>query len=541
MATKRKNEQQNDVLTKVRRQDGENDNDGDAVAEVEFEELNPATLKKLVLTFEKKYNINQEMRIKYADNPERFMTSEIELDDEIKKLQIVATAPELYPLFVKLGVITSLGSLLLHDNVDIVIDIVDLFHELTEQETPNDDQTLALTNSLIENGVVETLVTVLERFDVSESDDQAAIHNTLSVFENLLELKPMETSKLLADKSNMFKYILTAIRSPPAASVPLNVRLYCCEILSIILQTNEESRDKFAQLGGIDSLLVVSAAYKKKAPESLEETEMVENVFSSLCSSLLGNQANKDLFLQSEGIELMLMFIKNKTVFRSSALKVLAFALTRHQGANEMFVERLGLKTLFSAMMKRVKSKHNKNKNKKNKGIYNEMEDDEHIITIVHSLFTNLEKGSARYERLVSKFTENQCEKIDRWFELFDKYSKKLREAEQNLKQEHLENGDDEDDDDEEELFFRRLDAGLFKLQHIDIVIGILFGYNVGGDNTIKERIQQVIKQRNINMDNIIGILKEYEATIETSQLKDQDKERDKQFIESLINTLRSN
>jgi len=63
------------------------------------------------------------------------MESEIELDEAIKQLQTLAAAPELYEDFVKLGAITSLLGLLQHENTDIAVDTVDLFHELTEPDT----------------------------------------------------------------------------------------------------------------------------------------------------------------------------------------------------------------------------------------------------------------------------------------------------------------------------------------------------------------------------------------------------------------------
>jgi beta-catenin-like protein 1 len=44
------------------------------------------------------------------------MDSEVDLDEEIKKLHPLAAAPELYPDMVKLGALKSLSSLLTHEN-----------------------------------------------------------------------------------------------------------------------------------------------------------------------------------------------------------------------------------------------------------------------------------------------------------------------------------------------------------------------------------------------------------------------------------------
>ena len=52
---------------------------------------------------ERKVHRNQELRVKHSDDPSKFMESEIELFEEINKLQAVATAPELYVEFVKMN------------------------------------------------------------------------------------------------------------------------------------------------------------------------------------------------------------------------------------------------------------------------------------------------------------------------------------------------------------------------------------------------------------------------------------------------------
>ncbi len=51
---------------------------------------------------ERKIKENQQMRTKHADEPGKFMDSEIELFEELHKLRELAAAPELYSDFVKL-------------------------------------------------------------------------------------------------------------------------------------------------------------------------------------------------------------------------------------------------------------------------------------------------------------------------------------------------------------------------------------------------------------------------------------------------------
>ena len=82
------------------------------------------------------------MRMKYADQPEKFMESELDLDEEVQRLLAVAGSPELYPDFVKLGAVENLMALLNHDNTDIAADVIDLFQQLTDADVIEDSVSL---------------------------------------------------------------------------------------------------------------------------------------------------------------------------------------------------------------------------------------------------------------------------------------------------------------------------------------------------------------------------------------------------------------
>ncbi len=56
------------------------------------------------------------------------------MDEEIKRLSILSTVPKQYPLFVELGVLSTLVALLAHENADIASSVVDLLRELTEED-----------------------------------------------------------------------------------------------------------------------------------------------------------------------------------------------------------------------------------------------------------------------------------------------------------------------------------------------------------------------------------------------------------------------
>jgi beta-catenin-like protein 1 len=70
----------------------------------------------------------------------RFIDSEADLDSAIKALLPLAQAPTLaYPELVRSGTATALIDLLSHENADIVIDVVEVVHELTDEDVGNEE------------------------------------------------------------------------------------------------------------------------------------------------------------------------------------------------------------------------------------------------------------------------------------------------------------------------------------------------------------------------------------------------------------------
>jgi len=62
------------------------------------------------------------------------MSSEADLDADVKSLSILSEHPELYEEFAKLGCVASLVSLLSHENTDIAIDAIEIIDELTDED-----------------------------------------------------------------------------------------------------------------------------------------------------------------------------------------------------------------------------------------------------------------------------------------------------------------------------------------------------------------------------------------------------------------------
>ncbi len=108
-------------------------------------------MRKLALNFERRISRNSELRAKFEDDPQkyvseatfrlrnltnrhRFMGSEADLDTDVKALSILSEHPDLYGEFARLGCVASLVSLLSHENTDIAIDVIEVISELTAED-----------------------------------------------------------------------------------------------------------------------------------------------------------------------------------------------------------------------------------------------------------------------------------------------------------------------------------------------------------------------------------------------------------------------
>ena len=81
------------------------------------------------------YKENLEAHMKHADDPQKFMGSEVDLDEEVQRLFAIAGSPELYP---ELGTVPSILALLGHKNSDIAATAINLLRELADTDAIED-------------------------------------------------------------------------------------------------------------------------------------------------------------------------------------------------------------------------------------------------------------------------------------------------------------------------------------------------------------------------------------------------------------------
>lgn len=304
-------------------------------------------VKKHVLSFERRLRDNLEARMKFPDNPDKFADSEIDLHNEIEKLKILAGGPELYPDLVALNVVPSIVGLLGHENTDIAVDVVDLLVDLTDEDIleDNDEPARTLVDALVENNALELLVQNIARLSEADPDEAAAIHNTLSTIENMIEVKP-QVAEIVCERTKLLRWLMGRIK---VREYDPN-KQYASEILAILLQNSMANQKRLGQMNGVDAILQAVAMYKSRDPKNQNEEEMLENLFDCLCCLLMPEE-NKERFMKSEGVELMIIIMKQKKSAYGSAIRALDFAMTKYPPACERFVDVLGLKTAFATFM----------------------------------------------------------------------------------------------------------------------------------------------------------------------------------------------
>lgn len=442
-------------------------------------------LRKIILIFEKRNLRNQEMRIKFPDHPEKFMDSEIDLHTTVSQLKAIATVPDLYPLLVELNAVPSLLELLSHQNSDISVAVIDLLQEMTDVDILHEslDGAKTLIAALRKQQIAALLVQNLERLDETVREESDGVHNTLAIVENLTELSP-DFCKEAADQG-LLQWLLKRIKQ----KTPFDGnKLYCSEMLSIFVQSNDETSLQVGAYNGIDVLLQQLAAYKRHDPTTNEEQEYMENLFNCLCSCLMTKE-NRDRFLKGEGLQLMNLMLREKKLSRNGSLKVLDHAMAGPDGKDNCnkFVDILGLRTIFPLFMKTPK------RNKKR--LLSIESHEEHVCSIIASMLKNC-KGPQR-QRLISKFSENDYEKVERLIELHLKYLEKVDATDAEI-------DNDPEADDVDENYLKRLAGGLFILQLIDYII---LEASASSD-IVKQHLTKMLNMRRASMQRIREVMR---------------------------------
>jgi beta-catenin-like protein 1 len=456
----------------------------------------------LVKTLAKLTRVNLEQRTKHSADPQKFLQSELALDEHLNKMSALATRPDLLePVATSLAV--ELAALLTHDNEHLSRDVIGLLKELTEPDNYEGDSrasAIKFVDALLDNDLASALVQNLPR----------AAAASLVVLDNLCQIYPTAVPEHLCRRTALLPHLLDAVQAKHGESE--DEALECSELLAVVLAGSREARDVVGSRQGLDALLLAAFRWKKRDPLSGAEVEWCENVWDCICLILSARPDVQDLFGALQGIELVL---KLHGAASTIALKALDYCLQNSKANCVRFVQAGGLKLVFPVFMGGHQAAAGAAAKKQKRRKHNAGEDAEkhsHVLSVFGSLARHLPPDSVEAQRFLLKFDEPG--KVERLVESRHEYALRLdaRVAE-------LETSapDEDGDDEEEELdgeeaeqaddeFLERLDAGLEQLQWIDRVVGVL---QKRGLPETKRRLRESFERRGMDMQHCKEVLVE--------------------------------
>lgn len=479
--------------------------------------------RKLVAAFEKSVTRNQEMRLKYASTPEKFLESEMQLNDDLQGLFAIAAGDIAgLNLLIDPKFVESLGSALLHENEDIRDSAVELLNELTDAEEAADEnleEELSIKKKLVtafaNYGILSLVLQILVSHDhgKDKEDDVKRVVNGLGVVENFTGLIDTLSSDVAKDERFM-KWLLDGISHERPFSAQ---KLYCVEILSILLQDGEEGNLILLRSDGMEIILRGLVPFRKRDPKDIEEQEFLENLFDCLCCLLTTTEGKKE-FLKAEGVDLILSMFSQKLFSRMRAIKALSYSLSgkdsdvSKQICNQIIDEQT-LKYVFSTFLQ----KHSKFYRKTYTKSYIESEEDEHILTIIHALLRNLDNSAPdfRLTRVLLKFEEP--EKLEKLLEIHSTYLTQVNSARARTEHELLllkKEADEEEVEEYKQLaYMQLLDDGLEIVQTTDLILLELYdSQEYNSSVKVKDAIMKCLKEKGMTKREVTTVLEEYLA-----------------------------
>ncbi|XP_053993772.1 beta-catenin-like protein 1 [Hylaeus volcanicus] len=476
--------------------------------------LSVNNMKQIVDQLKSSIQTNQVMRLKYPESPEKFMKSEVDLEEDITRLKNLCASSDLINAFLSAEGFFLLVPLLSHANVDLAGTVASTIVDLTSPDVEVEDESTIL-NALLNVGITSFLTELLTRLDdTEENEDQDIITTTLQLVDNLLEMNPILVSeRFLLESPKFLCYLIKTIRGPVDTkdkfpNISYN-RCYTAELLSVILQHNEKSRSFLgnqSESNAIEKLLRCISVYRKIDARSANEEEFVANIGNSLMS-LLKVKENQDIFRQVLGIDLMIRLLRDRRLIYPLALKITTYTLDAHRENCHVFIERLGLKSLFGIFCKQGVRCYPASKEWK--------DEDEYCLHIILHL-CRYSTGTP-LARVLNKFTENKFEKLERLLELHQYYYYQVVEKQTGCKKQSQniqELPEGFSINAKEEEYLKQCDAGLFIVQCADIILIRLANM---GNVLVTKQIFQLLNLKGVRIDEIISVIEGYIKYVNTS------------------------
>jgi len=155
----------------------------------------------------------------------------------------------------------------------------------------------------------------------------------------------------------------------------------------------------------------------------------------------------------------------------------------------------------------------------------------EHLVGIFSQILRLLPGDSPERIRTLAKFVEKDYEKIERLMKIRWDLSAKMAKVDAKIKEEKAGMSEEEREEMEDEWFSRRLDAGLFTLQTIDVILAWL----VAEDDGAKRKIKGLLADRDETFDVIKATIQEQ---IDGIDVDTEEGKETKEMLKTLVEFL---
>jgi beta-catenin-like protein 1 len=502
-------------------------------AEERIGELTPSVVREMLKVFQKKASKNQLLRAKFAEEPVKFMDSEIEIYGQMEELRILGASPEFHHILIELGTPSLILQLIGHENSDVCNGAVRLLNDLVDIDSSGPEKATELIGHYLAGGqdIFEVLMGALARLDKGDDAQAEGIYHVFGIFESFSTVAPscVESVCKFPVMATLVAH-LGNIGQPPDS-----VQLYASELLSIIAQayalgcrgitTLEHGENGL--LEGPTAVLPLIFSFRKNQKLSIDEQEYMHNLFDMLVAGLRDSNF-KDAFLKAEGLELMLKCIKEKTYVGGCAIQVVTAALRNSPESARRLVDCGGLKHVFPMFVGRgyPKSYLRADEGGKKKV-------DEAVVESVFWICVSLRGQTERDYgvRVISKFVEGGCEKLDRCRELFTKYSTRVRKIDDRIRavqQDTVALGPETEEyqiaRDPEIVTMQRLEGGLELQQFSAAILATAVVYSTNTQATLSA-VTQKLGMDGLSCKDLLWSLREAAGLLVGGEESDKDGE----------------
>ena len=133
-------------------------------------------------------------RLRELTGARRFVDSEFALIEALHALLLLSSQPTMaFPLLLELSTHNSIADLLSHENTDVVVAVIEVLEEWTDEEVLEADDVdeadeeldnrrdamKGLVEGLVEAGVVELVVSGIERFNEEDETERGGLFHSL--------------------------------------------------------------------------------------------------------------------------------------------------------------------------------------------------------------------------------------------------------------------------------------------------------------------------------------------------------------------------